>query len=236
MEKPLNIFTDMYRLCAIVAPLNVSTKKLAEFLSHRFERCEMTDVVSKDINTEVLILYETDRTDFSLLHHSVLMKLKNPPNKIVVVLGFGTKTDKFLELVKYPISLVYALFCEVKTSLTIQLNPISFMADNLALMGANSCENDSCKGKDRSFVDNGQYNDLTAGVLHFSNGLTSKVLRKILITGGNKRVFGYFDDYNEASFRKVKTDFDESMEIYLRLKSTCNSYLIMEGDNLVVSK
>lgn len=236
MDKSLATFTDMYRLCVIVAPLNVTTKKLAGFILPRFERCKMTDVVTDDIDTDVLIIYETDRTDFTMLHHSVIMSLENPPNKIIVIVGFGIKTQKIQELAIYPVALIYALFCEVQTSLSIQLHPISFMADNLILTGINSCEANSCKKEDRSFVDDGQYSDLTAGVLHFSNSLTMKAIRRILVTGGNKRIFGYFDDYTESSFRRVKSNFDEDMETYIRLKSTCNSYLIMEGDNLVISK
>lgn len=231
MKKSLVTFTDMFRLSAIVAPLNVTTKKLAGFLAHRFESCKVTDVVDDDFQSDVLILYETKRTDFSMIHHSVIMSMEHPPSKIIIVVGFGTKISKFQELSIYPIALIYGLFCENKTSMTIQLYPISHMADNLILTGSGKCDSNS-----GSFVDNGLYHDISVGTLHFSSGLTIKALKSALVTGGDKKVFGYFNEYNESHFEKTKEVFEETMQLYRKMRDTCNSYIILEGDELVVTK
>lgn len=243
-ELDFNRFTESSRMVAIVAPLNCSTEKVAieinlEFKKNQIERDAniiVTDMVTPDLDADILIIFETDRTNFSDLHHTKVMAMDHPPRKICFVVGFGTDRVKFQQLSIYKIPLLYASFMEIPLNVSLKMYHVDKMQDNMELKGYSRCMEERCPIEEQNYVQSDSINNYTVGIYHISNDLSLKLIRRIMSGGGSatKEIFAYYSEYNHGDFDLVKAEFEMKMEIFKHLKETCNTYVVERNTRLYV--
>ena len=233
----IKTFLDMYRMSAVVAPLNSNTKDIGSQIKKQLnERVILIDEITDNIDADTIIIYETEKTDFSKLHHSHIMSLDHPPLKICIIIGFGTEPKKFSQLRFYDISLVYASFAEVPVSISLKIYPQTEMENNKQLMGYDQCQTEYCTRDKRSYTRGDKFVDLTVGIFHISSNLNIKFIKTIMEAGGEpvKQIFGYYNDKNKTEFENVQYYLEENMFTFNRLKDTANTFIIMKNGILTV--
>lgn len=235
MEKSLDIFLDMYRFVIITCPLNATTKQVAKHIKGYLSGTVLiSDNLPENSIVDTLLIYESNKTIIDNITKDNILSLDRPPKRICIIVGFGTKINRLKDFVDCEIPLIFASFCDTNSNVKIKLYPKTSMNNNIMLTSPDLCDENSCKTEEESYIDDGQHYNLNeAKIIHLSNSVTLEMIKKIIGTG-EKQIYLYYDNYNQHKYEKIIDDFEKMTEQYMELKITCNLYITLKNNQLVV--
>lgn len=238
-DKTLSNFFEMFRFSAIIAPINSNKHKLANFIGkHSNLKHVISNIIPDNCNTDLLIIYDSNETNFNDLKMNKILSMSHPPKYITIIIGLGVTLEKLEILKRIPsIGLIYAEFAEITVELKIKLLPISNLKSNLILTGHERCIHEICSHIEKSYISTDHYFDKTLSMFHFTSGISEKTIIDIITGGGEtkKEIFIYYDFHNHEILLLLEQKIKDDIEFYEKLKSFCNTKIYNDSNILKIT-